>query len=151
MSRVNTVRSTTRTCPPYLHRLPPGLPPASRTAVANEPRAARTERPAALRWAPPALPLSGLLLLPAAGALDVRLVLGAGCPRAALGDARARHRGQRARELLPAVVVVPAQDQQELDDLPEVDVVPPRKRRVVLRVGQTRYRSGGEIHEVLAL
>ena len=139
--------------PSYFNRLLPIRSPIRRRVLVNEERVACPEGPAAVCASGLHLPGIFLLVVFAAAALEVRLPLAV--PRLpALSDAHTRHSGQRSQLLLAgyhAGAVLPEpQHQQELDGLAEVDVISPRKSRVLRRIQETRYGCGREIHEILA-
>lgn len=141
----------------YRHCFTSVLPPVPGRVV-DERSAARPRGEVAL-WSPTrgafssVLALFGRLLLFAEAALRP-----AGCVRAACSRANTRPRGQRAYQVPPRCYSVApllrdrpvSEDEQQLDRLPEVDVLPSWERCVLRRGRRTCYWGRWKIHEILA-
>lgn len=138
----------------YLHCFGSVLSPVTGWVV-DEERAALSEG-ALVVLSPTRVDFSSVLAL--FGRLfSAAALLPTGCLQPAFNDANTRPSGQRPGQILPRRNTVtllrgsPApQDEQELDGLPEVDVLSSWKRCVLGRVRQTCNWSRWKIHEVVA-
>lgn len=147
-------------CPPrglYRHCFASVLPPVPGRVV--DERGAALPRGEVALWSPTrgaftsVLALFGRRLLFAEAALKPTC-----CPRAACSRAHTRPSGQRACQVLPRCnSVAPlsrdrpvSEDEQELDGLPQVDVLPSWERCVLGWVRRTCYWDRWKIHKILA-